>query len=146
MALSISSMPGYMVPGLIWPAAPLKTGAPLPVQTLTATPDVPDGAGLDLTAILAAPTSTTLQFSNTTAQRLYIIASTTGVTVQVAIGTTILGQSVASFPAVTLTSGHLYQFGRFHSQLDVPGSGIVTVSLSTASNVLVALLQDTGVS
>lgn len=146
MPLSVSSVPGSMFPGLIWPAAPLMAGALLPVQTLTATPDVPDGAGMDLTALLTAPTSTLLQFSNSTAQRLYVISSAAGLTVQVNVGTTILGQSVASFPAVTLTSGHLYQFGRFHSLLDVPGSSTVTITLSTASNVLIALIQDTAVS
>lgn len=145
MPFSVSSVPGFMVPGLIWPAAPLTTGAPASMQTLIPTPDVPDGSGLDLTALLAAPTSTTLQFQNSLRERLFVIANTSGVTVQVDMGAKIQGQPVNNFPPVTLTSGHLYQFGRFHADIDTPGTGIVTITLSATGNVLVALVQDTGV-
>ena len=144
MSLSVTSVPGWMVPGLIWPGGPLTAGDLLPAQTLTPIPEVPDGTGLDLTAALVAPTSTTLQFANTLRERLYVIASVGGMTVQVNVGTPILSQPGASVPPVTLTSGHLYQFGRFHAAVDNP-SGFVTVTLSATSNILVALVQDTGI-
>ena len=41
-------------------------------QTLTPVQDVPDGAGLNITTLLAAPTGTTLLFTNTGKERLII--------------------------------------------------------------------------
>ena len=40
-------------------------------QVLTPTQDVADGAGLNITALLATPTATTLLFANTGRERLY---------------------------------------------------------------------------
>ena len=115
-------------------------------QTLTPSADVPDGGGLDITALLAAPTQTTLQFANTFRESLYIQSSSAGVTIAFNVGVTVLGQAVAAFTAVTLTSGHMYKFGRFHSQLDVPGTNTVSATLSGTSNVQVALISEVGVS
>src|ERR1700677_1564927 len=42
-------------------------------QVLTPTQDVPDGAGLNITALLATPTATTLLFSNTGRERLIVV-------------------------------------------------------------------------
>lgn len=116
------------------------------VQTLTPTQFVVDGAGLDITALLAAPTQTTLQFNNTGREVLFVSAATTGLTVTVDIGVTILGQTVANFSAVTLTNGHLSGFGPFHSQVNQSGTTTVQVVLSSITNITVALLQMPGVS
>jgi hypothetical protein len=130
-----------MVPGLIWPGEPLTTGAP--AQMLTPAADMVNGA-LDLTSLLAAPSSTTLRFTNTCREHLLVQASAPGITVQVDVGSLVLGQPVANFTPVTLTSGHLYQFGEFRTVIDLNGTNLVSVTLSSTSNVLVALVQDTG--
>ena len=115
-------------------------------QTLTPTALVPNGAGLDLTAALATPTQTTLQFSNTGQQFLAVAAGAGSETVTVDVGVTVLGQTVSNFPAVTLTNAHTVLFGPFSSQTDAPGTNTVTVVLSTTTAITVALLQFTGVS
>ena len=115
-------------------------------QTLTPTALVPNGAGLDLTAALATPTQTTLQFSNTGQQFLAVAAGAGAETVVVDISVTVLGQTVANFPAVTLTNAHTVLFGPFSSQIDTPGTALMTVVLSTVTAIQVALLQFTGVS
>lgn len=115
------------------------------VQTLTPTLLVPDGAGLDIAALLAAPTQTQLQFANTGVQFLAVQSSTAGLTVAVSVGATVLGQAVPAFTAVTLTSGHLNLFGPFHSVLNQPGTPNVLVTLSSITNITVALLQMAGV-
>jgi len=112
-------------------------------QTLTPTQDVRDGPGLDVTALLATPTSTTLLFANSGRERLYVLPGAGAETVTVDIGVTVLGQSVTNFSAVTLTSGHLYQFGPFDTAVDQP-SGQVQVVLSTTTAIQVALLQGVG--
>ena len=114
-------------------------------QTLTPTSLVPNGV-LDLTGALAAPTQTTLQFSNTGLQFLAAAPTAGAETVTVDIGVTILGQTVANFPAVTLISGHIELFGPFSSQDNTPGTNTATVVLSTTTAITVALLQFTGVS
>lgn len=114
-------------------------------QTLTPTQFVPDGAGLDVTALLAAPTQTTLQFSNSGREVLFVAAGASAETVTVNIGVTVLGQAVTNFSAVTLTNGHTVAFGPFHSQTDAPGTTNVTVTLSTTTAITVALLQYAGV-
>jgi hypothetical protein len=112
-------------------------------QTLTPTQDVRDGAGLDITALLTTPTSTTLEWANTGRERLIVVPGAGSETVQVDIGVTIEGQAVANFTAVTLTSAHYVQFGPFDSELNFPG-GLVEVTLSTDSSIQVALLQGVG--
>lgn len=114
------------------------------VQTLTPTPLVKDGAGLNVTALLAAPTQTTLQFTNS-GKEFLVVAPTAGAeTVQVDISVTILGQAVPNFPAVTLTTTDLYTFGPYDSQVDQPGTQTVQVVLSTTTAISVALLQMPG--
>lgn len=115
------------------------------VQTLTPTQFVVDGAGLDVTAALAAPTQTTLQFSNTGREILFVAAASTSETVTVDIGTTVLGQAVTNFSSANLTNGHTSAFGPFHSVLDQPGTSTVQVVLSTTTSITVALLQLPGV-
>lgn len=114
-------------------------------QTLTATPLAPDGGGLDVTALLSAPTSTTLTFSNTGQQLLAVAAGAGAETVTVDIGALVEGQAVANFSSVTLASGHLSLFGPFHSVNDVSGSTTMQVVLSTTTSITVALLQTVGV-
>jgi hypothetical protein len=116
------------------------------VQTLTPTPFVADGPGLDLTALLAAATGVTLQFSNTGREILLLAASSGSPTAQVNIGTTVLGQAISSFTAVTLTT-HVIAFGPFHTIVDQTGSlaGSVQVTLSATANVTVALVSTIGV-
>lgn len=114
-------------------------------QLLTPTQDVPDGLGLDITALLATPTNVNLQFVNTGRERLLVSAGATSETVIVDIGFAPLGQAVANFTPVTLTNGHVVQFGPFHSILDQPGGANVQVTLSTTTAIMVALLQAAGV-
>lgn len=113
-------------------------------QTLTPTQLVKDGAGLNITPLLDAPTQLTLEFSNSGHEFLLVSAAAASETVQVDIGATILGQTVQNFPAVTLTSGDMYAFGPFDSQVDQPGTNTVEVTLSTTSEITVALLQVPG--
>jgi hypothetical protein len=114
-------------------------------QVLTPTQDVPDGAGLNITALLATPTQVTLQFANSGRERLYVAAGAASETVTVDIGTKVLGQSVANFSAAALTSTDIYQFGPFHSQLEQPGGDLIQVTLSTTTLIQVCLLQGVGV-
>lgn len=114
-------------------------------QTLTATSLVPDGAGLDVTALLAAPVQATLQFTNTGREVLYVLPGASAETVTVNVGATVLGQPVGNFPPVTLTSGHMYAFGPFHSAADQSGTSLMQVVLSTITSIQVALVKDTGV-
>jgi len=100
-------------------------------QTLTATPIAADGAGTNLSALLATPTANTLQFQNTTGTILLVQASAISQGVTVEISALIEGQAVSPFPSVTLTSGDLYTFGPFHSVEEVPGTNLMNVSLST---------------
>jgi len=112
-------------------------------QTLTAVQDVPDGAGLNITALLAAPTGTTLLFTNTGKERLIIVASAAEA-VTVDVGALVDGQTVTNFAPVTLTSTNIYQFGPYHSVLDNTGTNLIQVTLSTLTATIV-LLQGVGV-
>jgi len=114
-------------------------------QTLTPTQDVPDGAGLNITTLLAAPTGTVLLFANTGRERLYIAPTAGAETVTVDIGALVDGETVTNFPAVTLTTTDIYQFGPFHSVLDNTGTNQVQVTLSTITAITVTLLQGVGV-
>jgi len=146
---------GVLPPGFFSPAAfpftahrPL--GALLPVSSgsvaaLVPVQFVPDGYGLDITAALAPPPGSVLQFANTGREILYVAAGAVSQTVQVDIGLTVLGQSVANFPAVTLINGHVVAFGPFHSLLNLPGGNTVQVTLSTSVNILAAVLQSVAV-
>lgn len=115
-------------------------------QTLTPTQFVKDGAGLSITPLLAAPTATTLQFTNSGREILFVSAGAAAETVQVDIGVTVLGQTVSNFSAVTMTSSDMYAFGPFDSQVDQPGTQVVQVVLSTTASITVALLQTVGTS
>jgi len=114
-------------------------------QVLTPVQFVPDGAGLDLTAQLAAPTATTLQFANTGREILLVAAAASSETVTVDIGALVLGQTVTNFSSVTLTSGHTVAFGPFHSVDDQTGKSTVQVVLSTTTSITVAVVQTVGV-
>lgn len=115
-------------------------------QTLTPTPFVKDGAGLNVTTALAAPTQTTLQFTNTGREILFVAAAAASETVTVDVGVTVLGQTVTNFTAVSMTSSDMYAFGPFDSQVDQAGTSTVQVTLSTTTAITVALLQTVGVS
>lgn len=114
-------------------------------QTLIPTVAVPDGPGMDLTALLAAPSGTTLLFANTGREVLYISAGAVSETVTVDVGALVDGQTVANFPTVNLTNAHIYRFGEFHSVLDNTGTNQVQVTLSTTTSITVALVQDAAV-
>lgn len=114
-------------------------------QTLTPTQLTADGAGLDITALLATPTNVNLQFANTGREFLIILPGAGSETVTVNFGATVLGQAVSNFAAVTLTNAHLYTFGQFHSALEQPGGSTIQVTLSTITLIQVALLQSAGV-
>ena len=115
------------------------------VQILTPTQFVPDGPGLDITALLATPTGTTLQFANTRKEILFVAAGAVSETVTVDIGALVLGQAITNFTTVNLTNGHTVAFGPFHSVLDQSGTNTVQVVLSTITSITVALLQMAGV-
>jgi hypothetical protein len=115
-------------------------------QVITPTLMVPDGAGLNLTAALAAPTGTTLQFSNTGKEFLAIVNASSTPTLTVDVGVTVLGQAVTAFSSVTLTATDVFLFGPFHSLLDQPGGTTVQVVLSTDTGITCALVQFVGVS
>jgi hypothetical protein len=114
-------------------------------QTLTPTQFAIDGTGLDVTALLAAPTATTLLFANTGREILFVAAAASSETVTVDVGALVDGQTVTNFSAVTLTSGHTVSFGPFHSVLDQSGTNEIQVVLSTTTSITVALLQMAGV-
>lgn len=114
-------------------------------QVLTPTQFVPDGPGLDITALLTTPTGTTLQFANTGREVLLVAAAAVSETVTVDIGSTVLGQAVTNFTTVNLTNAHTVAFGPFHSLLDQPGGTTVQVVLSTITSITVALVQMVGV-
>lgn len=114
-------------------------------QVLTPTPLVPNAAGLDLTAALATPTQTTLQFANSGREFLAVAAAAVSETVTLDIEVTILGQTVANFTAVSLTNAHTYLFGPFSAQVDTPGSNTAQIVLSTTTAITVALVQFTPV-
>lgn len=114
-------------------------------QSLAPTLISVDGTGNDLTGTLVASTNATISFQNTGREQLLVSSSTTTTTVTVNIGTTVLGEPVTSFSAVTLTQNHLYAFGPFHTQLNAPGGQTTTVTLNSTSGVTVGLIQNTGV-
>lgn len=114
-------------------------------QVLTPTQDVPDGAGLNITALLATPTATTLLFSNTGRERLIVVPGAGSETVTVDVGALVDGQAVSNFSAVTLTSTDVYQFGPYHSVLDQSGTNEIQIVLSTITSIQVVLLQGVGV-
>ena len=114
-------------------------------QVLTPTQFVADGAGQDLTALLAAPTGVTLQFANTGREILFVAAGSTSETVTVDVGALVDGQSVTNFTTVNLTNAHTVAFGPFHSVLDQNGTNEVQIVLSTTTSITVALLQTVGV-
>jgi len=117
----------------------------MPTQVLTPTQFVADGAGLDVTAALAAPTQTTLLFANTGREILFVAAGAGSETVTVDVGALVDGQAVTNFSSVTLTNGHTVAFGPFHSVLDQNGTNQVQIVLSTTTSITVALLQNVGV-
>jgi hypothetical protein len=114
-------------------------------QILTPTQFVVDGAGLNITGILATPTATTLQFANTGREILFVLPAASSETVTVDVGALVDGQTVTNFSSVTLTSTDIYAFGPFHSVLDQSGTNLIQVVLSTISSISVALLQMAGV-
>ena len=113
-------------------------------QILTPTPMVKNTAGLNVTTLLATPTSTVLQFANSGREVLAIVAASGTVTVTVDIGATVLGQPVTNAAAVTITNTDIYLFGPFDAPVDVQGTNQVQVTLSATTAVTCALLQYTG--
>ena len=125
----------------------------MPTQILAATQLAVDGTGTDLTKLLAAPTTgtTVLQFQNTLNTILLVGATAAAQTVTVEISCLVEGQTVSSFPAVTLayTAGtELYSFGPFHSLIDLTATNYVNVSISgdTVTDLLVGVITIPGVS
>src|ERR1035441_9265953 len=117
-------------------------------QPLTPTPLVADGGGLDITAALltgSTLTNATLQFTNS-GREFLIVTATIACTVTLDVESTVLGQAVTAFTPVSLTSGHYYAFGQFHSANNFPGTTTVQVVLSTsATGVSAGLFVPVGV-
>ena len=97
--------------------------------------------GLDVTRYLSQALGAVLQFANHGSERLYVLSSDPGVTLTVLTGGTVLDQEAQPFPAVTLAPSTLYCFGPFHTVVQVPGTSVVQVALSTAFGVQVAVVQ-----
>lgn len=114
-------------------------------QTLTATQLAVDGTGTNLTPLLATPTATTIQFQNTLNTILLVLPGAASETVTVNISALVDGETVSSFPAVTLTSTDVYAFGPFHSVLDETGTNLVQVTLSTITSISVGVITIPGV-
>lgn len=114
-------------------------------QTLNPTQFVADGAGLNITTLLATPTATTLLFSNTGREILFVSAGAVSESVTVDVGALVDGQTVSNFATVNLTNGDIYAFGPFHSVIDQNGTNEVQVVLSTITSIQVALFQMAGV-
>lgn len=113
-------------------------------QTLTPSQFVKDGAGLNITSLLAAPTQTVLTFANSGREILIVAPAATLETVTVNVGVTVLGQAVSNFSEVSLTNGSIYAFGPFDSPVNQPGTGLVQITLSTITAITVALVQTVG--
>jgi hypothetical protein len=114
-------------------------------QTLTPTQFVADGAGLNITPLLATPTGVTLQFANSGREVLFVVPGASAETVTVDVGALVDGQTVSNFSSVTMTSTDIYAFGPYHSVLDQNGTNTIQVTLSTTTSISVALLQTVGV-
>ena len=117
----------------------------MPTQTLTATQLAVDGTGTNLTPLLATPTATTLQFQNTGNTILLVAPTAAAETVTVNVACLVDGQTVASFPAVTLVTTDIYAFGPFHSVIDATGTNIVQVTLSVTTAIMVGVITIPGV-
>ena len=114
-------------------------------QTLTPVPFVADGPGLNLTTQLVAASGTTIQFNNSGREMLLVVLASASATVTVDFGTLVLGEAVANFTTVNLVATDYQVFGPFHTLLDQPGGSLINVTLSTVTNVSVALLQTAAV-
>jgi hypothetical protein len=94
-------------------------------QTLTPVQDVADGAGLNLTALLATPTGTTLLFGNTGRERLYVSAGP-------AVTTTVAsGSNSGEISAIASWSAPSAGVLDVASSASLPTSGTVIVATST---------------
>ena len=104
-------------------------------QILTPTPLVKDGAGLDLTALMAHADA------GDAAVREHrpgdpAVSGTGAQTPTVDVGTTVLGRTVSNFPAVTLTpTGDVFAFGPFDAPVDQSGTTTLLVTRSTVTAV-----------
>lgn len=114
-------------------------------QTLTPAPFVADGPGLNLTALLASATGTTISFANSGREIFLVLLASSTASVTVDFGTLVLGEAVSNFSSVSLTATDLTAFGPFHTLLDQPGGNLINITLSTVTNVSVALVQTIGV-
>jgi hypothetical protein len=114
-------------------------------QTLTPTQLVADGPGLNLTTLLTAATGTTVAFNNSGREVFLVLLASASATVTVDFGTLVLGEAVSNFNSVSLVATNLFAFGPFHTLLDQPGGNLINVTLSTVTNVTVALVQTTSV-
>ena len=101
-------------------------------QTLTPAVDVTDGAGLNLTALLAAPTATTLVFSNTGREKLLVSAGP-AVTTTIASGSN--GGEISAIASWSAPSSGVLDVA---SSAAFPSSGTVTVAASGSATAVVA--------
>ena len=134
----LTAVPGLATPGLLTPGLPVLALTSIPMQTLT--PVQFAQTGLNITALLHAPSQLTLAWGHTGREILLARASTSGITVTVDVGVWILGQPVSDFPPVTLVSGNLQAFGPFHT-LVAGADTIMQATLSATTGITVALLR-----
>lgn len=115
--------------------------------TPTAQPKTGSAAPVNLTSLLAAGTlgsNTGVSFTNTGREVLYVQSGATATTANVAVGTTIEGQTVPAIP-LTLHASAVDMIGPFPTDENQP-SGQIYVDFAAAANVTgVALVQNGGV-
>jgi|ERR1700722_1400927 len=114
--------------------------------TLTVATTTPDNGVLDLNTTATTTPSTGagngVQFNNTLDSFLIVNQSaTTASTLTVVVGSTLLGQAVASFTASIPGTIGVYIVGPFHSADNLPGTGNVAIDFSSATGITVGAAQ-----
>jgi hypothetical protein len=111
---------------------------------LTTTVLQPDSVANNLTSGAAATVTSGagngVTVPNTGSSFLAVIVGSTACTATVVVGSTVLGQAVTSF-TVVLTTSATNILGPFHSALNAPGTQVVSVDFSSATNVTVGAFQ-----
>lgn len=114
--------------------------------TLTVATTTPDTGVLDLTTTASATPGTGVGNGVLVANSLdsCLVVSQTGSTpstLTVIVGSTVLGQAVASFTATIPGVAGLYIVGPFHSADNLAGSGNVAIDFSSATGLTVGAFQ-----
>jgi hypothetical protein len=114
--------------------------------TLTVVSTTPDNGVLDLNTTAAATPGTGagngVQFNNTLGSFLVVNqAGATPSNLTIVVGSTLLGQAVASFAATIPGVIGIYTVGPFHSADNLPGTGNVAIDFSSATSLTVGAVS-----